>query len=124
MQKANHADLLELEQTLLRQRTELIARLRARLQVADAMEVPDWFHSLAGGARVADVGLLDDITYAVHERELAELAEIDNALKRIDFHVAGSCAVCGAAIPVARLKAMPSATTCIACQKADEAVSS
>ena len=104
----------------MRQRADLIGRMRARWQLADDMALPDWFHGLAGGASEADVGLLDDAANALHERELAELRDIDSALQRIDFHVAGSCAVCGADIPLARLKAMPSATTCLACQQASE----
>jgi RNA polymerase-binding transcription factor DksA len=48
--------------------------------------------------------------------KLAEhLAEIDEALAKIDAGTYGSCESCGAAIPDARLEAMPSARLCIDC---------
>ena len=124
MQKTTHADLIELEQTLQRERAGLLTRMRERLQLADGMAVPDWFHSLVEGAMAADVALLGDDDYAIYERDLAELAAIDAALQRIDFHVAGNCAICGADIPFARLCAMPSATTCLACQNTAESIAS
>ena len=124
MHKTTHADLTELEQTLRRQRADLLVRMRERLQLADGMAVPDWFHGIVDGATAADVALLDDTAYTQYEREFAELAQIDTALNRIEFHVAGICATCGEDIPFARLRAMPSATTCLACQTTAESVAS
>jgi DnaK suppressor protein len=47
---------------------------------------------------------------AVHR---AEIAEIRAALERIEAATYGRCRVCGDAIPLARLQALPTAATCI-----------
>ena len=41
------------------------------------------------------------------------VAEIDEALARIDAGTYGTCSVCGAAIPEERLDAVPYATLCL-----------
>jgi DnaK suppressor protein len=55
------------------------------------------------------------------EREKREIEAIDLALTRIDTGSYGRCQGCGKDIPVARLEALPSATTCLACSEAREA---
>jgi DnaK suppressor protein len=50
------------------------------------------------------------------DRALTRLGEIDIALERLDGGVYGLCTACGRPIPMARLKALPSATTCVECQ--------
>jgi RNA polymerase-binding protein DksA len=44
-----------------------------------------------------------------------ELAEIDRALTRLEAGDYGRCESCGEAIPTARLRAKPAATTCTGC---------
>ena len=56
------------------------------------------------------------------EREKGEIEAIDNALIRIETGSYGHCEDCGKDIPVARLQALPTATTCLACGKAREAL--
>jgi YteA family regulatory protein len=53
---------------------------------------------------------------------MRHIAEIDDALARMAEGTYGICEDCGAAIATARLEAMPSATTCIACQEKREAL--
>ena len=57
-----------------------------------------------------------EFNYSVSEKERAELAGIDEALVRIEEGVYGDCEECGAKIGEARLKAIPWAPLCIACQ--------
>jgi RNA polymerase-binding transcription factor len=57
----------------------------------------------------AVLGQLDD-------REQRELDEIDAAQLRIEVGKFGTCEDCGAAIGVERLRAMPAARYCLACQ--------
>jgi DnaK suppressor protein len=54
------------------------------------------------------------------EREKLEIEAIDLALTRIETGSYGRCEGCGKSIPVARLEALPTATTCLACGKARE----
>ena len=56
------------------------------------------------------------------ERAKREIEAIDLALTRIEAGSYGRCDGCGKAIPEARLRAMPTATTCLLCGEAGEAV--
>lgn len=49
-------------------------------------------------------------------RDLAELAQVEAALRRMDLGGYGDCEACGQAIPLDRLLAQPAASHCIACQ--------
>lgn len=77
-------------------------------------------------AHEAATSQLRDLTDAdsVLERELAEagarraqeaLAEIDDALARLQGGTYGQCEACGAPVPFERLEAIPSARFCVAC---------
>ena len=54
------------------------------------------------------------------ETESRELAAIENALDRMQLGEYGVCEGCGRSIPVARLQALPYATTCVTCQRSSE----
>jgi len=70
-----------------------------------------------------------DMAADTYERELSMnivsseqeiLYEIDDALKRIDDASYGACQQCNEAITLSRLKAVPYASLCIACQRVKE----
>lgn len=98
-------------------------RDQTRAQIADltaefdgivasvAAESPDDEHdpsgSTTGFERQRVAALLD------HARR--RLAELDDALARVDAGAFGICALCGAPIGLERLEARPTATTCINC---------
>jgi DnaK suppressor protein len=54
------------------------------------------------------------------DRQKAEIEEIDRALGRIANEVYGRCETCGKPIPLARLEALPVASTCLPCAQARE----
>ncbi|MGE0039214.1 MAG: TraR/DksA family transcriptional regulator [Xanthobacteraceae bacterium] len=56
-----------------------------------------------------------DALGAIENSELQEIRQIQVALKRIDEGTYGICANCGEPIDPKRLKALPTATRCIAC---------
>ncbi|MGH7392459.1 MAG: TraR/DksA family transcriptional regulator [Candidatus Rokuibacteriota bacterium] len=58
----------------------------------------------------------DEIAAAVVDRRARELEQVTRALEDIDAGRYGTCRDCGGAIPEARLKVMPFATRCVACQ--------
>ncbi|QHE77978.1 TraR/DksA family transcriptional regulator [Hydrogenophaga sp. PBL-H3] len=62
-----------------------------------------------------------ELSFALEERESAELIAIDAALKRIADGSFGLCVDCGVSIPAARLHANPTAMRCIDCQTKTEA---
>jgi uncharacterized protein (DUF302 family)/RNA polymerase-binding transcription factor DksA len=66
----------------------------------------------------ADVVL--DVDRAEVDRDMSELAAIDEALRRIDTHTYGACVACGAPIEPARLEKTPAAARCLSCQRETE----
>jgi DnaK suppressor protein len=84
----------------------------------EAREVDD------GVKDVADMSLLDvnqELEYRLSERESQMVADIDQALMRLDEGSYGVCARCGKDIPEARLDALPTARYDAPCQAAIEA---
>lgn len=49
------------------------------------------------------------------EQERAEILAIERALERMDRGAYGICSRCAAPIPLARLRALPMAETCVPC---------
>lgn len=92
MRTLSHTDLDQLELTLMASRAALLEQLRSRL-------------ALHGGASVQ------------LNQSLARLRAINHSLKRIDFGVAGSCSCCGEPIDPERLRATPTAVTCLDCDE-------
>ena len=71
-----------------------------------------------------DMSLLDvnrEIAFRLGERESQMVADIDQALLRMDEGLYGVCANCGKAIDERRLEAMPTARYDAACQTEIEA---
>jgi DnaK suppressor protein len=62
----------------------------------------------------------DEISSQLAEVESRELANIERALVRIKAGNYGECEICNERIPLARLNALPYATSCIECQRAAE----
>lgn len=67
-----------------------------------------------------DMSLQDvnqEIAFRLGERQSQMVADIDQALMRIDEGTYGECARCGKQIPEKRLEAMPTARHCAECQE-------
>ena len=62
----------------------------------------------------------DEISTQLAEIESRELEQIENALRRIEQGMYGSCEHCGGKIAEARLNALPYTSTCIECQRESE----
>lgn len=74
---------------------------------ASGLDDPERASDLTG-ARIAD---------SLHVGAARRLAALDRALARADAGKLTTCERCGGDIPLARLRAMPGATTCIACAR-------
>lgn len=61
-----------------------------------------------------------EISSQLAEVESRELAQLERALVRMKNGTYGECEGCGGKIPLARLNALPYATSCIECQRAAE----
>jgi DnaK suppressor protein len=62
----------------------------------------------------------DEIAVVMMDRRARELEEVSRALEDLEAGQYGICRDCGVPIPPARLKALPFATRCVACQSALE----
>ncbi len=75
------------------------------------------------GGDVVDFALetaYGELSSQLAEVETRELASIDNALRLMDEGQYGVCEACKSSIPLARLQALPYATSCIECQRLAE----
>ena len=61
-----------------------------------------------------------EVDFARTDRDAVLLAEIDQALARLDSGHYGLCGRCGEAIALARLQSAPQAWRCVACESAHE----
>lgn len=59
----------------------------------------------------------DGLVMALESEGLEEIAQIEQALKRIEAGVYGQCQHCGSQIDEARLQAVPATDSCIECAK-------
>jgi DnaK suppressor protein len=105
--------LQKMRLTLLRRREALHRSLSGELRRFNAWEEP-----VVGDA--ADDAL--DTDYGVVNSQLAqtesrELVAIETALLRMREGTYGLCEDCGREIPLARLQALPYATSCVHCQR-------
>jgi len=72
-------------------------------------------------AEGAATGVVGDLLARLDGRERHELDEIDAAQRRLEADVFGVCEGCHRAIPLARLRAVPTARRCATCQAGEEA---
>jgi len=101
-----------------------LATLRAEIRSALLRSDSEAYSQLAG--QVHDIeeealaDLLVDVNLADISREVAEVRDIDAALRRFLTGSYGVCVQCGATIAEKRLQAYPTAKRCLECQRAYE----
>jgi DnaK suppressor protein len=113
---ARKDSILKLRETLVKRRDALRRALAGDLSLLKAL------HDQTSGD-VVDAALdaaQDEISSKLAEVESRELANIEVALERMRGGSYGVCEICNGKIPLARLTALPYATTCIECQRASE----
>jgi DnaK suppressor protein len=113
---ARKDSILKLRDLLVKRRDALRKALAGDLSLLKAL------HDQTSGD-VVDAALdaaQDEISSKLAEVESRELANIEVALERMRGGTYGVCEICNGKIPLARLTALPYATTCIECQRASE----
>lgn len=68
----------------------------------------------------ASTDAADDLAAGLAEIESGELAQIDEALRRLTEGTYGECQDCGKAIPQKRLQFVPFAIRCVDCERTRE----
>ncbi|MCA9080919.1 MAG: TraR/DksA C4-type zinc finger protein [Planctomycetaceae bacterium] len=106
--------LLRIRQNLIRQRDALRKKLA---------EQSDWIDPEAAHGDLGDAALLDyeqEMHSQLAALESRELDRLERAIHAIETGRYGTCEHCQQKIPLARLRAIPDATTCIRCQQKSE----
>jgi len=115
--------LKQFRQLLITERAKLASEIRSITQ--NASKSP----REASGDLSAYTVHMADMAADTYERELSMnivsseqelLYQIDDALKRLDDGTFGTCQQCSQPILMSRLKAVPYASLCIACQRTKE----
>src|SRR5690606_39645065 len=113
----NHQQALDFKLGLL----ERAHQLRDELQRTRAKSVEESPGQVAERARDPEddsfATLVVDTNLSEMERDADELRMIDSALQRIDTGTYGNCVDCDQPIPIARLRAEPTAERCVQCQE-------
>ena len=113
---ARKDSILKMRELLVKRRDALRRALAGDLSMLKSL-------SSQNSADVGDAALdavQDEISSKLAEVESRELANIEVALERMRSGSYGVCEVCNGKIPLARLNALPYATSCIECQRATE----
>ena len=106
----------EIAAALAARREMLTREIRAKVAESrelDAESAPGEVQDNIDASQNAALAAMDR---AEAERDLAELALVEAAEKRLADGTYGYCIACGEAIPVPRLRAAPAATRCTDCQ--------
>jgi DnaK suppressor protein len=108
--------MMGLRQILMRRRDALRQALAGDLSLLKEMRQQNSGDVIDAALDTAQ----DEISSQLAEVESRELGSIEIALERMRKGDYGRCDGCGQAIPLARLQALPYATTCIQCQREAE----
>jgi len=107
----------DLTQRLASRRQALRAEVQRELENSDDPRVIGFMNELAATADWVLADILADLDIAMVTRDIAELAEVEAALTRVEDGRYGFCSDCGEPIGWPRLNVQPAAARCIACQE-------
>ena len=105
-----------IKEMLLKKREELVLDIRRRSKASTESAVQDIGDILdsVSEERTRELDLI------LTDREKRKLAQIDDAIDRIEENTYGLCEECDIKIPRARLKVLPFAKYCVECQEKNE----
>jgi len=105
-----------IKEMLLKKREDLVQEIARRSKAnteSAAQDIGDILDSVSE-ERTRELDLI------LTDREKRKLAQIDDAIDRIEENLYGLCEECGVKIPKARLKVLPFAKYCVECQEKNE----
>ena len=105
-----------IKEMLLKKREDLVLEISRRSKASTesaAQDIGDILDSVSE-ERTRELDLI------LTDREKRKLAQIDDAIDRIEENTYGLCEECGIKIPKARLKVLPFAIYCVECQEKNE----
>ena len=105
-----------IKEMLMKKREDLVLEISRRSKASTESAVQDIGDILdsVSEERTRELDLI------LTDREKRKLAQIDDALDRLEENTYGLCEECGIKIPKARLKVLPFARYCVECQEKNE----
>jgi DnaK suppressor protein len=104
---------------LVERRRELLNEIQSRVRVVREVGFSKDHHS-SPLAETVEAEPEDDLEFALIQMKSEMLDTVDEAVRRFDAGAYGSCVDCSEVITPARLRAMPFAVRCRACEGARE----
>ncbi len=101
-------------------KAQLVQEVQAKVRESRALSTETAPGEVVDGGDVSQAAVLAEVDRAEAERDIAELAMIEAAERRLADGTYGYCLDCGIAIPLSRLRANPVATRCTPCQALQE----
>ena len=108
----------ELKKMLEDRHRELSHEVQGRIRGARTDSIRD--REVLDEGESSEVDIQDDIEFALIQMKAETLNKIDTALRRLEEGTYGGCFECGDEIAEARLRALPFAVRCKACEDARE----
>ncbi|MEU3775812.1 TraR/DksA C4-type zinc finger protein [Streptomyces sp. NPDC032472] len=114
-------DAATVREHLAADRADTLARMAAvgrdfdGIVAANALVAVDDEHDPEGGTTAFERAHVASLLTQAREH----LAELDQALGRVEHGTYGQCETCGRTIPPERLEIRPAATTCVSCARPD-----
>ena len=110
----------ELRRILQNRRDEIAGEVQNKIRTVRTEATQATTHRIADVNETSESDIQDDIEFALIQMKAETLNRIAAALERLDDGSYGYCYECGEEIAEQRLRALPFATRCKACEEARE----
>ena len=110
----------ELRRILQNRRDEIAGEVQNKIRSVRTEATQATTHRIADANETSESDIQDDIEFALIQMKAETLNRIAAALERLDDGSYGYCYECGEEIAEQRLRALPFATRCKACEEAVE----
>ena len=110
----------ELRRLLEERRLEIIEELHHKMRDVRDESAAAAVHGVRDEAEISEAEIQDDIEFALLQMKAETLQKVADALHRLEEGTFGYCQECGTEIVERRLRALPFAARCTACEEARE----
>jgi len=109
----------ELQRILEERRREILSEVKGKMRDVRSVGAGEG-QGVLDAAEASEADIQDDIEFALIQMKSETLHKIEEALARLDERTYGNCFECGDEISERRLRALPFAVRCKACEEARE----
>jgi len=110
----------DLRQMLEDRKKDILAQLKDKIRDVRAENVSGKVNTVLDPGESSEVGIQEDIEFALIQMKAETLNKINEALNRLEEGAYGNCFECGEEIAHPRLRALPFAVRCRDCEEARE----